>query len=241
MESPSQGCDRLLYPTSRPDSLRLAKFSCAWQVTFAAQLIAFDWMHVKSVSVALPHSMKDDEMYAVMAASDVDLSDMERRAEIKQKFWPQWGKASLYQVSNSCPAGLEIDSALECENARKDLSLSGNVSPGPWKGCFLTKTCDSYDSDCETVSFGPEESTVSTDAKTKAICQKDAGAAGTVGGEVPQQGSTLFLAMCMGSSYFDRYCAARPNFALCRRRVGIQKGRRLISERGNQLILERGN
>ena len=179
-------------------------------------------MHVKSVSVALPHRMKDDEMYAVMAASHMDLSDMERRAEIiEQQFWPQWGKASLYQVSNSCPAGLEIDSALECENARKDLSLSGNVSPGPWKGCFLTKTCDSNDSDCETVSFGPE-STVSSDAKTKAICQKDAGAVGTVGGEVPQQGSTLFLAMCMGSSYFDRYCAAWLNFALCRQGVGIQ-------------------
>ena len=38
-------------------------------------------MHVKSVSVALPHSMKDDEMYAVMAASDIDLSDMESERE----------------------------------------------------------------------------------------------------------------------------------------------------------------
>lgn len=239
----------------------LRKNSGAEQVTFAAQLIAFDWMHVKSVSVALPHSMKDDEMYAVMAASDIDLSDMERRAGIiEQQFWPQWGKASLYQVSNSCPAGLEIDSALECENARKDLSLSGNVSPGPWKGCFLTKTCDSYDSDCETVSFGPEESTVSTDAKTKAICQKDAGAAGTVGGEVPQQGSTLFLAMCMGSSYFDRYCApfflsflriyGAPSSPSVRLRIWVmavehaqlRKARRLLRQLGHGLVdFDEGN
>ena len=160
------------------------------QVSFTARVIAFDWLHSKSASIALPYSMKDEDMLTVMVASQMDLSNMEKRAKnIEQQFWPRWGEAPLYKLYDNCPTGLGIDSAWECDNARKDLSLAvEEVEYVDVSGCFTR--CN---------SCGSESSRAQ-----KAICQKD------VAAEVPQQASTLFLAMCMGSEYFNHYCAAWP-------------------------------
>ncbi|CAE7255581.1 unnamed protein product [Symbiodinium sp. CCMP2592] len=205
---------RLLFPM-----LLSEKNSKAARQGFAQRLAVLataEWLRSKGVAVLVPGNFDSAQLVdMIRTVADGAVSeekvflDAALQQHLDLNFWPG-DLPRMYtihfQPGATCTANLEVMSARECDLAMQELDKPGDVVTS--EAVVLARGCTLYFDDscsaieCAEAHFRAEGPAASDDRTNRAVpvCQLDAA-------DPPEQGRTLFLSMCMGTEYFDKFCA----------------------------------
>ncbi|CAE7713818.1 unnamed protein product [Symbiodinium sp. CCMP2456] len=178
-----------------------------------AVLATAEWLRSKGVAVLVPGNFNSAQLVDMIRTVADGVSEQKvfldeaLQQHLDLNFWPG-DLPRMYtihfQPGATCTANLEVMSARECGLAMQELDKPGDVvtSGAVARGCtlYFHDRCSALE--CAEAQFRAEGPAAS-DARTERsvpVCQLDAD-------EPPEQGRTLFLSMCMGTEYFDKFCA----------------------------------
>ena len=173
-------------------------------------LAATEWITSKGVAAVLPGDMDSVSIEAILQLLDDEPIVREHLLEyLDWHFWPREQSPALHELvlepGATCSAELQVLNAEECTLAVKELEGPSVVSsdaddrrktPVSDSGCSLHFGPGCSSLDCATAHFGHGIG----HPQALPVCRADAS-------KLPEQGRTLFLSMCMGDEYFDKFCA----------------------------------
>ncbi|OLQ10250.1 hypothetical protein AK812_SmicGene6073 [Symbiodinium microadriaticum] len=174
-----------------------------------AVLATAEWLRSKGVAVLVPGNFNSAQLVDMIrtvahgASEQKVFLDEALQQHLDLNFWPG-DLPRMYTIhfkpGATCTANLEVMSARECGLAMQELDKPGDVvtSGAAARGCtlYFHDKCSAIE--CAEAQFRAEGPLGAK--RSVPVCQLDAA-------EPPEQGRTLFLSMCMGTEYFDKFCA----------------------------------
>ena len=180
----------------------------------ASQISAFatiGWLMSKDAAAVMPGDWLDSERISAVESLDAEpLVEGHLLEYFNSHFWLGQNSAVhevVFELGAACPTELTVLNAAECMLAMQELERPDGVSTTAEgaRGCSLYFGTDCFSLDCAVAHFraeaaGDDGALTKGHPRAVPVCQVD-------GSKLPQQGRTLFLSMCMGVEYFDKFCA----------------------------------
>ena len=181
----------------------------AGRASMMSAFATLSWLVAKDVVAVMPGDLLDSASISALQSLDGEnLMHGHLRDYFDTVFWPGERRPILYEaileLGTTCPGKLKVSSPGECMVAMEELQGPSALAPdmdGTSKasGCSLHFGVGCQSIDCAVAHFGDAGRTAGQ-PRAVPVCQID-------GARPPSQGRTLFLSMCMGAEYFDKFCA----------------------------------
>eukprot|EP00439_Symbiodinium_sp_Y106_P085707 s828_g29.t1 len=181
----------------------------AGRASMMSAFATLSWLVAKDVVAVMPGDLLDSASISALQSLDGEnLMHGHLRDYFDTVFWPGERRPILYEaileLGTTCPGKLKVSSPGECMVAMEELQGPSALAPdmdGTSKasGCSLHFGVGCQSIDCAVAHFGDAGRTAGQ-PRAVPVCQIDRA-------RPPSQGRTLFLSMCMGAEYFDKFCA----------------------------------
>ncbi|CAE7307458.1 unnamed protein product [Symbiodinium sp. CCMP2592] len=170
----------------------------------AATTTMVDWLTAMRVAVVLPSNVDRGVLADFLLSDDRPVMKGPLIDTLEFAFWPVETVPLLHEIlpeGTGCPPELQVTGLLECKLAMKDLHMPADVHTTQTgsKGCSLQLEESCSSSACAQPRYRADGE-VAVTSRSLPVCQINAA-------KLPEQGRTLFLSMCMGPEYFDKFCA----------------------------------